>query len=213
MTRDLYAELAAYTERDYELVEQRCMTAATELAWMWPAYEGDLTAYYTDTDLYLFDLTRYQTNLFENGVHKWLADMVPLNKWRVGLDWGGGIGEWTIILAQAGVSMTYYDLPGPTRDYALWRFEREGVTVQTPTEDPLLEHGRYDVIVAMDVLEHLPEPEPARVMRRIGEHTNVMLCNPGEVKYNAFFPQHISHYNPRPMWRPANGGYAWIRNT
>ena len=63
----------------------------------------------------------------------------------------------------------------------------------------------------MDVLEHLPEPEPQRMMARIGQRTDVMLCNPNDVKYNAFFPQHISHYDPSNGWHQFQGSYAWTR--
>jgi SAM-dependent methyltransferase len=207
---DLYGDLVAYTGREPQLVRARCETAIVELAWLWAQYRDNPTAYYTATDLYLFDLTKYQSELRRLGVARAWAESVCNVREAAGgcrvLDYGGGIGEWALIAALNGADVTYFDLDGPTLAYARWRFERHNAPVRVLTSDPLGE--RYDVIVAMDVLEHLPEPQP--VIERLAASAPYLYCNPGEVRYDWLYPQHISRYDPRPQFE-RQGGYIWRR--
>jgi len=205
---DLTGDLIAYTGREPELVRLRCKTAATELAWLWPQYADNPTAFYQATDLYLFDLTQYQLMLRGLRHAEWLAESVE--GWigerggcRV-LDYGGGIGEWALIAALAGADVTYFDLPGPTLDYARWRFGRYGATVNVTTADPL--ERDYDVLIAMDVLEHLPDPDPT--LARMARRCKFLICNPEQIRYNALYPMHISRYDPSPLFEHV-AGYVW----
>lgn len=201
----LYKELAEYTGRPWELVKLRCEGAAAELAWLWPQYDGVL-AFYRETDLYIFDLTFYQTMLGKNNAHNWLRHMIKKHGWKTMLDFGGGTGEWSIIAAKAGCKVTYVDVEGSkTMEYARWRFKQHGVDVDCLGEDawPL---DPFDAIIAMDVFEHLEAPVP--LIEQFAGQSKFLFANPNEVKYNDLYPQHISHYKLEPLWEHVEG-YLW----
>lgn len=207
MLRDLYGDLARYTGRDPDLVRQRCKTALVELAWQWDAYKERPTDFYRETDLYLFDLTEYQMRLRTNGTHTWLRQTVRDHGWQRGLDFGGGIGEWALIAEDEGAKMAYHDLcPSKTWDYAAWRFGRHQAHIAMLQSYPLNE--RWPFVIAMDVLEHLPEPEP--VLEQIARCTDWVFWNPYEIQYCYLTPMHISRYDPSPLFEHVEG-YLWHR--
>ena len=202
----LYEELAEYTGAPVELVQMRCEGAGAELAWLWRKQQAsDPTEFYYYTDLYIFDLTQYQTMLKEHNTHTWFAQLVskPISV----LDFGGGIGEWSIIAAQNGCDVTYVDVEdSETMKYARWRFKKRGLKIRVLGHHATLSAQRFKLIVAMDVFEHLPEPQP--LVERFAQQANYLLCNPGEIKYNFLYPQHISHYELEPHWEHVEH-YLW----
>ncbi|MCV5901786.1 hypothetical protein OFN63_37405, partial [Escherichia coli] len=55
--------------------------------------------------------------------------------------------------------MVHFDLDGDARSFAIWRAKREGLTnVDFPTKTERI-GGAFETIYALDVLEHLPDPE------------------------------------------------------
>jgi len=203
----LYTELVEYTGKPETLVRKRCQYAPWELAWLWHDIGGRI---YTESDLYIYDLTKYQQYLrIEYGVRRVLRAVIEKYDWRAILDYGGGIGEWSIIAAQQGCDVVYYDLDGPTRDYALWRFNRHGVEIATPLDEAEALSREYDCVIAMDVLEHLCDPQP--LLDWLRTHTRYLLANPREVEFGReIWPQHISEYTLEPEWRHIDW-YLWER--
>lgn len=192
--RNFYRELADYTNRDPVLVEQRCVYAYIELAWQWPRYTEDPLSFYRDTDLYLFDLTQLQTQLQTEGVHRRLRLLFENSPHiKKVLDYGGGIGEYSIIAAEAGLDVSFLEVEGSkTMDYAKYRFAQYRVCPKILTEkDPL---DTYDLVIARDVFEHLPDPQKA--LQYVSEKTKYLICDIDTLPFNVFYPQHISHPDP-----------------
>ena len=81
------------------------------------------------------------------------------------LDLGCGIGYGSQILAEAGASVTGVDNDGPTIEEARANFgAADGVTFETADAEQYLHQAlpaSFDVVVAFEVLEHLPHPERA----------------------------------------------------
>ncbi len=205
---DLYDELAEYTERNLELVKARCKTAAVELAWQWPEREDDLS-YYRDTDLYLFDLTQYQMRQKATGVHDWLERTIKKRGWNTILDYGGGIGEWSIIAAECGCDVMYLDLTGSvTLAYAYHRFKSRNLDIDMVGEETTRLAPHYDAIICMDVLEHLREPDT--LIQDFAARTRWLFANPNEIRFNWLVPQHISKYKLEPTWENVEA-YLWKR--
>ena len=75
--------------------------------------------------MYVFDLTAYQLMLKEN-LKRMIEQMKELGVKKV-LEFGGGIGEFTIQACKAGFDVSYYELDGEIKEYALWRFKKYGV--------------------------------------------------------------------------------------
>ncbi len=194
--KDFYAELALYTGRDRQLVEQRCQTAPIELAWQWEKYKDNPLRFYRESDLYIFDLTLYQTLLQNRGTHDWFRRLVQRKNWKNVLDYGGGVGEYTIIAANAGMATSFLEVRGSTTlEYALWRFERARVSPDIFHEGHVLDTD-YDLVIAMDVFEHMEDPQP--VIEQLAARTKFLIVNPDEVPYTWMYPQHISRYTLEP---------------
>ena len=206
--RDLYQDLADYTNRDYDLVKARCQTAHVELAWLWEQYKDDPIAFYRETDLYIFNLTYYQNRLQKNKIHTWFEYMIKKHGWKTGLDYGGGIGEQTILANDGGVQMDFLEIEGSkTLEYARWRFEKYGARPIFRSENYKIDRD-FDFINAMDILEHLENPEP--VIKAIHKHTEWLFCNPEQVKYNWLSPQHISKFDLKKYFKHVDL-YLWRR--
>jgi hypothetical protein len=213
MTTDFYAELSEYTQRDPELVKYRCECAGTELAWLFPYYKDRVIDYYRETDLYIFGLTHYQEKLKTVQFHEWLAQFIRNYDIKSMLDFGGGIGEYSIIGCKEGLNekdVVYQDVKdSKTWEYAMWRFNKHEVRPIFWDETVVLARD-FDLIVAMDVLEHLENPKP--VIEAMSKHCKYLICNPDLIKYNYMFPEHISQFDLKPyfynvqnnLWRNKN---------
>ena len=194
--KNFYEELAEYTGRDLDLVTARCQVAHVELAWLWEKYKDNPIEFYRDTDLYIFNLTYYQARLQKNKIDIWFQYMLKKHGWKTGLDIGGGIGEQTILAFEQGIDrMTFTEIAGSeTLRYASWRFKKHSFSGILEIEDEnYIPTKDFDFIVAMDVLEHLEDPEP--VIKAIHNHTEWLFCNPEQIKYNRLSPQHISKFD------------------
>jgi len=107
---------------------------------------------------YIFGLTSFH---FAYKQIVLMLDILRLARGRC-LDYGAGIGDLTLGLAQAGHPASYFDVDGKSREYAQWRAERKRLQVHfTTLKEKLTEYaqasGKFDTIIAIDVLEHVPD--------------------------------------------------------
>lgn len=199
----LFRDLVEFSGLPPKLVSMRCQYASAELSVLWRKRKS-VEGFYKDNELYIFDLTRYQAMLEAYGhIRKMVSQIKGLGLRRV-LEFGGGIGEFSIVCAEEGLDVSYFDLNGVIRDYALWRFAKHCAGVRVIEENPLDEE--WDVVNVMDVLEHLENPE--EVIAKLREKAKYIFCNPDEIKYDEFFAQHISRYDLTPYFEHV-GGYLW----
>ena len=198
-------ELATYLKRPLPIVTERCKYAPIELAWRWPEYKDNVLDFYRENDLYLFDLTLYHDILMPGrGTHEWFCKIIQKYGIQTVLDYGGGIGEWTIQANKAGAKCDYLDVDGVMKDYAKWRFGRRGISASFLKEDD--EFGTYDLIAVMDTLEHIPEPEP--IIKKLSEKAKYIICNPEEIPYNWVYPCHVSRFDLTPYFEKVES-YLW----
>jgi len=206
----IFQDLVEFSGLPAELVLKRCQYAVAELAIRWHQCKGVLN-FYQEEDLYLFDLTKYQLLLeFHDVVKRMIEQIQSLGLTKV-LEFGGGIGEFSLRCAEAGIPVTYYELDGVIKDYALWRFDKHKTGIKTGLSglyivevNPLPEN--WDVVNVMDVLEHLEKPEEA--IAQLRRHTRYIFCNPEDVKYNDYYPQHIGKFDLTPHFERQEG-YLW----
>jgi len=173
------AELVAYTGESLEVVKAKLPTAGEALTAEWRSAERKnetaVDAFYQETEHFIYDLTHFNyANMYMGwrgavyNLCQQVSDAMPA--FEV-LDYGGGIGTSLLELSDLpGIHLTYADLPGKTYDYANWRFQQRGLNVRSIAlgdDDPLA--GRlFDVIVCMEVIEHLVEPE--QVVKYLIDH-------------------------------------------
>lgn len=114
--------------------------------------------FYTRSVGYLYELTH-----FHFMPHKDVFfDMVIRFATEHGLedigDIGCGIGLDAQALIGSGVKVALYDLPSPSLDYARWRLEADVGLAGVVRPLGVLGDEHHDLIYAVDVLEHIPDP-------------------------------------------------------
>jgi 2-polyprenyl-3-methyl-5-hydroxy-6-metoxy-1,4-benzoquinol methylase len=125
----------------------------SEFKWFNPKDELELTWFYRCSSAYLF----------ANAVHPYVSSLDIITEGKV-LDYGAGIGCNTIALAKRGISVDFVEISRIQADFIKFRAERHNLAnikeVSPYCEgrfDPLKSVvGDYDAIIAMDVLEHIP---------------------------------------------------------
>jgi 2-polyprenyl-3-methyl-5-hydroxy-6-metoxy-1,4-benzoquinol methylase len=101
--------------------------------------------------------------LFANAVHPYLSALDTITEGKV-LDYGAGIGCNTIGLAKRGIDVDFLEISRLQADFINFRVERHKLTNVREVRpyydgkfDPLsCIREQYDNIIAMDVLEHIP---------------------------------------------------------
>jgi SAM-dependent methyltransferase len=75
------------------------------------------------------------------------------------LDFGGGVGTLALRVAAAGYEVAVTELNALQRDFIRFRVHRHGLEQQVRVIDPWEEipRDRFDALVAIDVLEHVPD--------------------------------------------------------
>jgi len=201
--QELYAELAEYVGRNANLVREYCFAARWVLAMKWEDEKSDPIKYYKESKDYLYDSTMYQQVLKEQGFHEWIKGVIRDFKIDTVLDYGGGIGEYSIVALGAGAeTVDYCDIPdSETEKYAKYRFTKHKAKVNIVNTD--YEFPHYDLCIAMDVFEHIADNK--LVIEDIAHHCNYLICNtPEEMPYDWRYPQHISYVFLEPHFDQVN---------
>lgn len=165
--RDQYLEDASAflkVPRDQVLAQIR----GTPMKEEWEAWEksGPMTddrikAFYKQTKSYIYDLGLW--HLYDPA--KYDSDMALVEELKAGgtiknvLDFGGGVGFNAFPLAEGGFDVTLADLDSVTLDFAAYRATKHGIRLKYWKTDvePMPPDKKYDAILCLDVLEHLPE--------------------------------------------------------
>lgn len=189
----ILSDLVEYTGKPRDLVIGRCRSAAAELAWQWYDRE-DVLSYYRKTDLYMFDLTKYQSQLVLD--LNTMIEELRVRKLKKVLDIGGGIGEYTIrAVKEAGCDVTFLELKDSlTLKYATWRFTKHKVSPRIVFEDFQWHDEHWDAVFAMDVIEHMEEAEAKKTLDALKAKAKYVFANPEFLKFDDLTPQHITKF-------------------
>jgi 2-polyprenyl-3-methyl-5-hydroxy-6-metoxy-1,4-benzoquinol methylase len=177
-------DVMAFTNTTREQVRERMKQGSEPLKEEWLAWEkqGPMTedrikAFYKQTRNYIYELGEWHLfvqNKYESDVQL-VEDMRKLKPKNI-LDFGGGVGMMAMPLARAGFDVTLADLDGTSLDFAAFRAKRHAVKLKIWKSDVEQQapDAKYDVILALDVLEHLPKDELNSVVDRL-----IALKHPG----------------------------------
>jgi 2-polyprenyl-3-methyl-5-hydroxy-6-metoxy-1,4-benzoquinol methylase len=196
--REIIQELSKFAGLSSREVWDELQVAEAKLASEWrrrnPKNHEQILEFYRATKHYVFDLANYDYFAFGPGGALVRECMAMLGRGRV-LDYGGGIGDMTIRLANRGCpDLTYYDVNGETMKFAKWRFAQRGLDVamiEASDEEDRLE-GKYDTVFCLDVLEHVCEPlrHAERLVSHLSRRDGRLFLSVG--KPDAEYPMHIS---------------------
>ena len=165
---DLYSslitELAEYLGKSYSEVKKYCEASVQlgNVAWQQADTNNpqDVLNYYQTSTLYLYELTWWHSlrddRRFADSVI--CMEYAKKNNLYKFLDFGCGIGSHSIVMASEGLKTTLFDVSEDLVNYAKWRMEHRNFSAEYMSGAPNTLTGEYDFILALDVLEHIPDP-------------------------------------------------------
>jgi 2-polyprenyl-3-methyl-5-hydroxy-6-metoxy-1,4-benzoquinol methylase len=142
----LASEYFNTTEED---IKNRIKHAQINLNKDWENKES-ITSFYKNTEHYIFDLINYNTE-------KRIEEVIYPIKYSTNkniLDFGAGIGEIAMRLSRYN-NVYYYDISKPSTNFTQFVSNKTNRPLNFITNYKLL---KYDIIIAVDVLEHLEAP-------------------------------------------------------
>lgn len=182
--KEIVAEIVQYIDLPQDEVEYRVWMQALEPGWnviedvkrfgVTPfQFDEKMIRLYTEGDGFIFDSLVYWSKPARRLWIEHALNRIRLYADRVGLPiedlkilmHGDGPGNDSLFLANCGLRLDYYEVPGSkTFDFAVKRFQRYGIwerRIKPINDFPSTQQGQYDVVLSFEVLEHLPEPEEA----------------------------------------------------
>lgn len=156
---DIISDLVAYTGFQKEkllpyLLRYPRLHFESEFNWVDPKDELELTWFYRSNTGYFF----------ANSIHPYVSKLDIIKQGKI-LDYGAGIGCNTIGMAKRGFEVDFLEINLLQADFIKFRAERHKLKnvkeIRPYSEgkfDPVLcIVEQYDAIIAMDVLEHIPD--------------------------------------------------------
>jgi SAM-dependent methyltransferase len=179
--QEVVAEIVQFTDLTQPEVEHRVWMQALEPGWniiqdvkrfgVTPfQFNDNMARLYTEGDGFIFDSLVFwarparqlwikhaldRIKHYAKGANKAITNLKILMH-------GDGAGNDSLFLANFGLTVDYYEVPGShTFDFAAKRFQYYGFwerNIRPIYNYEACLHGQYDVVLSFEVLEHLPEP-------------------------------------------------------
>ena len=182
--REIVAEIVEHTGLNREEVEYRVWMQALEPGWnviqdvkrfgVTPFhFDEKMIRLYREGDGFIFDSLVYWSKPSRRLWIQHALERIQLYSDRAGvpltdlkiLMHGDGPGNDSLFLANNGLQLDYYEVPGSkTFEFAVKRFQRSGTwdkKIRPIYDYEACLHGQYDIIISFEVLEHLPKPVEA----------------------------------------------------
>lgn len=172
---------------DVELVEQRCRRGVQAMKEEWEerVREGDeesVIDYYDQTENYSYELMWWHTLEEDPSPLAYVTalHLALRNGTREALDFGAGVGSGSLLFERHGIRVLSADVSSKLLDFVGRRLRRHGLEPQLlDLKANPLPPERFDFISAMDVLEHIAEPE--RTVEQLGKS-----LRPGGILFGRF---------------------------
>lgn len=209
---DIISDLAAFLNKPIaETIELLRTTNATQqLADEWnttnPQTPEQVTHFYHSTSNYIYDLTLF--NLSSNYWWRIFPTRQIVGKHIV--DFGGGIGTLSLLLASSNKDVTYVDIPSPHRNFAEFRFQRHGFPVTVT--DTLKGLTNQDIVLAIDTLEHI---HPSLITETAQDIYNCLVPNGYLLAVSDFGTRstHPMHYSTSSQFDEALTNAGFIKKN
>ena len=153
-----------------------------------------LLEFYSSTDAFLYSSTVWNRNGEKLRLRNWIGEFLeeisetPL---RI-LCYGDGLGFDSLYFNLAGHEADYFEVGELARSFAQHIYDINGQVLSNLSSREEIPLGEYDVIVCLDVLEHVPDP-PAMIeefQQYLKEDGRLIVSAPFYL-VNRFFPAHL----------------------
>lgn len=224
--RRMTQDLAEYFKVSYEQaicllkIGSRLNKETWEL--LQPQNDEEIIKYYQANPFYIFSLPYWHMSRAQR---KFRREIIKFSRGRV-LDYGGGVGDLSLALAQTGLSVTYVDVAGKTFEFAKWFLSRRGfrdITMLDSTKDEeKIWDRKYETIVCIDVIEHVIYPEAliTRMTSSLSEKGNLIITGLDSKGTNEDHPMHLwCNYNPTELlnslglYQSKERGWLWVKKS
>jgi len=162
----LLKEVAAYYHvSDLTEVDRSCDLAVDTLKSEWnttvdPRQRSSIESFY-ETKAHIYDLMNWHTLRDDSGplAHVVALEIARAHDVRSCLDFGSGVGSGGLLVCRADIDTTLADISTTLLDFARWRFHLRRLPARfVDLNTTSLPEAGFDMILAMDVFEHLVEP-------------------------------------------------------
>ncbi len=157
-----------YGMSDLAVVEQLCTGAVAAMRQEWEqqidsSRRASIEHFYQSATM-VYDLMGWHSLRDDTGPLGYVLGLEIAREQHVRtcLDFGSGVGSGALLFTQAGVRVTLADISTTLLDFAHWRFTTRGLSAHFINLQPdALADASFDMILAMDVFEHLVDPVDA----------------------------------------------------
>ena len=164
----LLGEVAAYAKADLDETERRCSGALAALRDEWqrevdPKRRVSVERFYESATT-IYELMDWHSLRDDNGPLAYVIALEIAREHRVErcLDFGSGVGSGALLFGVAGIHTTLADISSTLLDFCRWRLDRRALAAKfVDLKREALPEASFDMILAMDVFEHLADPVDA----------------------------------------------------
>lgn len=124
-------------------------------------WSEELDQFYDQTDSFLYELLIWNLNKLKRQMRRRIKRYLCCGYDRVLkiLVTGDGLGIDALYLTQMGHEVTYFEVGSYSRAFAKKLFQQANADVTILTNPSQIKHEGYDMVLCLDVLEHVLEPE------------------------------------------------------
>jgi SAM-dependent methyltransferase len=159
-----------------------------------PTDPDAVVRFYNHSDTELFELVEWHAT---DPIHYRtliLRDLALTRPGRQYLDYGSGIGNDALVFGDTGFEVTLADVSDVLLAFAAWRCRRRGIRVTTiDLKREALPRGAFDMVLCLDVLEHVLDPIRAVRTIRAALHDGGLLAMFAPFGTDEDRPMHVVH--------------------
>ncbi len=201
LTHSLCRELGELTNcPDLVEVQRRCRSAMQQMKkdWEETVSEGDdesVVKYYDRSTHYAYELMWWHTLEEDNSPLAYVCalHLALQNGCTDTLDFGAGVGAGALLFHRHGLNVTLADISSTLLEFARQRLSARGIPATfLDLKTAGLPEAAYDFITAMDVFEHIAEPEKTVDVLAAALRPGGILFGRFSAEQDADRPSHIA---------------------